>query len=260
VSESHRSSTQILNRRTLEHDHRVLGEMLRPGMSVLDCGCGTGAITIGIARAVGTTGRVVGLDRDEMLIEQARSELSRKNLQFVAGDISLWQSVEQFDIVTAARTLQWIARPEDALRHMAAVCRRGGWLVVLDYSHRRNGCEPEPPQEFMRVYDAFLRWREANGWDNEMADHLPDLFEEIGLEEIRAIDQDEISIRGEPDFAIRSRLWVDSLDNLAEPLAASRFCEETELRQAQRVYAEWVETTLERQILALKAVVGRVPG
>ena len=48
--QTHRSDPQVLNRRTLEIDHRVLAGVLRPGMSVLDVGCGTGAITAGIAR------------------------------------------------------------------------------------------------------------------------------------------------------------------------------------------------------------------
>src|SRR3954470_20006536 len=71
---THRSDPQILNRRTLEHDHRVLASMLRPGMFVLDVGCGAGAITAGIARAVAPGGCAVGVDRDESLLDAARQE------------------------------------------------------------------------------------------------------------------------------------------------------------------------------------------
>src|SRR3982751_108959 len=82
--QTHRSNTQVLNRRTLDNDHRVLAAMLRPGLSVLDVGCGTGAITAGIARAVGPSGRAVGVDRDEAMLEIARREHS--DVEFVQGD------------------------------------------------------------------------------------------------------------------------------------------------------------------------------
>jgi ubiquinone/menaquinone biosynthesis C-methylase UbiE len=72
--QAHRSDPRILGRRTLERHHRALAAILRPGLSVLDVGCGTGAITAGIARAVAPAGRVVGMDRDESLLDIARRE------------------------------------------------------------------------------------------------------------------------------------------------------------------------------------------
>ena len=72
-AQTHRSDPRILDRRTLQRDHRLLAALLRPGMAVLDVGCGTGAITAGIANAVGDSGYVVGVDRDGALLELARA-------------------------------------------------------------------------------------------------------------------------------------------------------------------------------------------
>ena len=58
--QSHRSSPRVLGRRTLEVDHRRLPAYLCSGASVLDVGCGTEAITAGIARQVGHFGGSVG--------------------------------------------------------------------------------------------------------------------------------------------------------------------------------------------------------
>ena len=55
-----RFETRLPARRTLERDHGHLARMLRPGISVLDVGCANGAITAGIAEAVGPDGTVVG--------------------------------------------------------------------------------------------------------------------------------------------------------------------------------------------------------
>jgi ubiquinone/menaquinone biosynthesis C-methylase UbiE len=111
-AQSHRSDPRILGRRTLQRDHRCLAELLRPGLSVIDVGCGSGAITAGIARAVGPHGSVLGIDRDPALLELARTEHALlPNLQLECGDATTLQVEAQFDIVTAARTLQWTAEP-----------------------------------------------------------------------------------------------------------------------------------------------------
>src|SRR5262245_49109694 len=109
-AQAHRSDPRILGRRTLEQDHGRLAELLRPGLSVLDIGCGTGAITAGIARAVGPQAEVMGIDRDEALLALARREHGHiANLTFEHGDVTTVAYKARFDIVTAARTLQWIA-------------------------------------------------------------------------------------------------------------------------------------------------------
>ena len=50
---------------------------LAPGMSVLDVGCGPGTITIDLARLV-APGRVLGVDVEAKVIEQARSDGERQ--------------------------------------------------------------------------------------------------------------------------------------------------------------------------------------
>ena len=85
-AQSHQSDPRILGRRTLERDHRCLRARLRPGLAVLDVGCGTGAITSGIGKAVGPQGYVVGVDRDSGLLEIARRDHSNlENLRFELG-------------------------------------------------------------------------------------------------------------------------------------------------------------------------------
>ncbi len=148
-AQPHRSDPRTLGRRTLERDHRFLARMLRPGLSVLDVGCGTGAITAGIAKAVGADGYVLGLDRDAGMLETARREHGGiPNLEFDSDDATTLNLGSQFDIVTAARTLQWISDPGLAVLKMREAAKASGLVVALDYNHALNAWIPNPPTEF----------------------------------------------------------------------------------------------------------------
>jgi SAM-dependent methyltransferase len=62
---------------------------LRPGDHVLDVGCGTGANFTRLVEAVGSTGRVTGIDLSEAMAERARArtaEAAWKNVEVVVGD------------------------------------------------------------------------------------------------------------------------------------------------------------------------------
>src|SRR5215831_21317019 len=86
--QSHRSDPRILGRRTLRRDHRYLASVLRAGMDILDVGCGTGAITADIARAVGPEGTAVGIDRDDANLAGTVEQYGgMKNLCFETVDI-----------------------------------------------------------------------------------------------------------------------------------------------------------------------------
>jgi SAM-dependent methyltransferase len=258
-AQQHRSDPNILGRRTLEHDHRVLATCLRPGMSVLDAGCGTGAITAGIADAVGSGGRVLGIDRDNQLIEIARTQHGNKsNLQFEAIDVTVLGLSREFDISTAARTLQWISEPARAVHTLASATRSGGMVLVLDYNHSQNTWEPEPPKSFLEFYQAFLNWREQHGWDNEIGDRLPATFRSVGLMQVESVKQDEVSEVGLPEFRSGARLWAEVIDNVRDQLIASGLSTRSYLDRARDEYVEWTASSLQRQVLSLRAVKGTV--
>ncbi len=258
--QKHQSDPRILGRRTLEHDHRVLAAMLRAGMSVLDVGCGTGAITAGIARAVGPNGFVAGVDRDEGLLEIARREHGAvANLRFENADVTRLPYREQFDVVTAARAVQWISKPERAIGSMRDAAKGSGRLVVLDYNHAENGWEPDPPPEFREFYRAFLAWRESNGWDKRMADRLPELFRSCGLQDVEIHRQYEIAKRGDSDFEEHAVLWSQVMENLNSGVVTAGFLTEARLQKARETYEPWTRTGLHRQTLVLRAIVGTVP-
>jgi cyclopropane fatty-acyl-phospholipid synthase-like methyltransferase len=101
---------RILDERSLDADHAALAALLRPGMTVLDVGCGTGAITRGIADAVAPEGWVCGIDiNDGLIVRAAADSAGQRNLRFEVA------------------------------------VRPGGTVTVLDYDHTRAEWEPVMP-------------------------------------------------------------------------------------------------------------------
>ena len=91
---------RILNARSLQTAHRRLAALLRPGLTVLDLGCGTGAITRDIAAAVTPHRRVVGVDVNAALIEEARRVHGAvSGLSFEVCDVYHLPYQERFDVV-----------------------------------------------------------------------------------------------------------------------------------------------------------------
>lgn len=256
----HTSDRRILDRRTLENDHRRLAAQLRPGLRVLDVGCGTGSITAGIAQAVGPSGYVVGMDRDPALLKLARDcHASVPNLRFEERDVLTLDIERRFDVVTAARTLQWIEKPELALSRMKAAAKPQGFIIVLEYNHARNSWEPEPPLAFRRFYAAFLEWRAANGWDNEIADRLSGMFAEAGLRQIEVHVEDEVARLGEPGFSDKTNIWGYVIETIGATITAAGHLTESERLAAGAAWEAWRHVEMKRQTFEARAVEGRAP-
>jgi SAM-dependent methyltransferase len=170
---------------------------------------------------------------------------------------SLEREERRFDVVTAARVLQWLADPRRALAAMARVVRPGGVLVVLDYNHRRARWEPALPESAQEFYEAFLSWREQAGMNNEMADHLPALFAELGLDEVRCTPQPEVTRRGEEDFEVRIALWGQVIATRGHQVVADGFLDEARRAAAQADFEEWARGAAHSQTLYLAATEGR---
>jgi ubiquinone/menaquinone biosynthesis C-methylase UbiE len=254
------SAAAVLDRRSLESDFKRLHEILPPGQSVLDVGCGTGAITAGIARAV-APGPVIGLDSGHHLIEQARHAYGDiPNLVFETGDVYRLQYRDRFDIVCAARVLQWLDRPQEALQSMIVAAKPGGRVVVLDYNHEKAVLMPEPPASMLSFRATYLRWRAQAGMDNAIADHLADIFLALGLKDIQVTQQHELAHRADADFAERILLWAEVAASRGKQLVAEGFITEHERNRAEADFRAWAEQRAESQKFYLLCVEGIRPG
>ncbi|WP_165984929.1 class I SAM-dependent methyltransferase [Streptomyces sp. YIM 98790] len=121
--------------RTAENSAGYLLPRLRPGLSLLDVGCGPGTLTADLARLV-APGPVTALDAAGAVLDTARAEAAARgldNVRFVTGDaLALDLPDDSFDVVHAHQVLQHLADPVAALRELRRVCRPGGTVAVRD--------------------------------------------------------------------------------------------------------------------------------
>ena len=129
--------------RTAENSAAYLLDHLRPGLDLLDIGCGPGTITVDLAARV-APGRVVGLDAAKPIVEQARA--LNDSVEWRVGDAyTLDADLHDFHVVHAHQVLQHLADPVAALRAWGNACRQGG-IVFINWVRRWRGRKDVRPE------------------------------------------------------------------------------------------------------------------
>jgi ubiquinone/menaquinone biosynthesis C-methylase UbiE len=247
----------VLDRRTLERDNKNLLPLLAKGMSVMDVGCGSGAITKGIADAVGKQGKVVGIDTSLELISQAKEKYkSVKNLSFHHSDVMMFETEDRFDLISTSRTLQWMSDPMIAVLKMKTWIKQGGFLSALDYNHEKIEWQPAPPPSMLQFYAAFLNWRQDAGMDNWIADNLALLFSQAGLKSVKTSDQSEYSSREDADFIETAGIWKVVAETRGHQLVKDGYITEEERLATIEEFNQWLHTDAESMKMYLLGVTG----
>jgi len=108
---------------------------LAGGEHVLEIGCGTAAVTLPLARAVGERGRVIAVDISEPMLEVARqhvAEAGLRNVTLLLGDAQVHTfEPAAFDIATSRMGVMFFAEPVTAFRNIRGALKPGGRLVFV---------------------------------------------------------------------------------------------------------------------------------
>ncbi|MES2730442.1 MAG: methyltransferase domain-containing protein [Bacteroidota bacterium] len=247
----------VLDRRTVENANRNLLTLVQPGQRVLDVGCGSGTITKGISELLKNEGCVIGIDPSQHLIQLATNRFSSvANLQFEVADINTYLPTEKFDVITSARTLQWLANVKEVLEKMVGMLKTGGCLTILDYNHEKIHWSPSIPESMQQLYDAFLQWRKDAGMDNAIADHLAELLTDVGLVNISVTDHTELIGKNAADFANEIGLWVKVAETRGKQLVQDQYITEELRLKAIAEYSQWIETEAQSLKMYQLAVTG----
>ncbi len=113
------------------------------GDRVLDCATGTGDLAIEFKKAVGSTGKVMGTDFCEEMLELAPPKAKKAGLdiQFQTADaMNLPFGDDSFDVTSIGYGIRNVADPQLAIREMARVVKPGGRVMILE-----TGDSPDTP-------------------------------------------------------------------------------------------------------------------
>jgi ubiquinone/menaquinone biosynthesis C-methylase UbiE len=174
--------------RTAENSAGYLLPYLDAGDDLLDVGCGPGTITADLA-AIVAPGRVVGLDRADGVLAQARAVAAERELttvDFTTGDVHALEFPDSsFDVVHAHQVLQHVGDPVAALHEMRRVCRPGGVVAARDSDYASFVWYPRIPvlDEWLALYRQLAR---RNGGEPDAARHLLSWAQQAGFTDITA--------------------------------------------------------------------------
>jgi ubiquinone/menaquinone biosynthesis C-methylase UbiE len=143
---------------------------LPTGATVLDVGCGTGASAIPAAVAVGPTGRVVGIDLADRLLDRAREKALQQglsNLEFQQADMeNLGYPDGSFDAVVSVFSVFFVPDMTKQVAELWRMVRPGGQLAITTWGPR--AFEPGASSFWAAVKDhapPALHFGGFNPWD-----------------------------------------------------------------------------------------------
>jgi SAM-dependent methyltransferase len=227
--------------RTVANSAEYLIPELRPGLSVLDVGCGPGTITADLARIV-APGLVLGIDSSPGVLAVARQHAAEAavDVRFEPGDIYTLELPDgAFDVVHAHQVLQHVPDPVGALREMRRLCAPNGVVAARDADYAAMTWYPRIPalDRWMALYQRVAR---SNGGEPDAGRRLLAWAHEAGFGDVRA--SASVWCHASPEERARwGGMWAERIVSsaMAEQAVADGLESADSLRELSDGWREW---------------------
>ena len=179
---------RVLERRSAKSHAANLLPLLRPGMKLLDFGCGPGTISMGLAKAI-EPGELHGVDMEASQIEMAKAAAAaggHSNATFHTGDVtSLPFEDDTFDVAHCNAVLMHLPGTKAALSEVKRVLKPGGLLSVQELITASSFLEPSFSM-LDGAWQVFSKLLAANGGHPQMGKEAKGVLHEAGFAEVTA--------------------------------------------------------------------------
>jgi SAM-dependent methyltransferase len=218
---------RLMRKRSAAQHAAFFTPWLRPGMRVLDCGCGPGTVTLDLARLV-CPGQVVGIDLEATQLVAAQRAMPRQTNAWL-GAASIYNlpfANGQFDAVFSHALFEHLREPVQALSEVRRVLRPSGLAGIRATDW--GGWLAYPPSPLIEhAFDLMKQVYLANGGDPLAGRALKGLLRECGFS--------NVSISASYEIADDPASWLEWLAGRLE------LSGHPQLKQNDRELRAWIQ-------------------
>jgi predicted O-methyltransferase YrrM len=212
---------------------------IAPGMICVDVGCGAGHVTRSLARRVGASGRVVGIERDPVKLAAARAETDSAglgNVEYREGDVTIWSETDAYDVVYGRFIVSHLQDRQGFVVRLREGLRQGGTLILEDIDFTGAFCYPRN-RAFARYCELYLQVIDRRGGDANLGPRLYQLCLGAGLRgvHVRVVQPTHCGTCEEKSISLSTMV------NIADAVLAERLASAAEVAETiaeLRVFSE----------------------
>ena len=161
---------------------------LKPGLRVLDAGCGPGYVTSLLYDLIQPNGEIVGLDSSEQRIQYARKQYCRgKNIAFQMHDLKKpLDGFGSFDLIWVRFILEYHRKESpEIVKNLSKSLKPGGLLCLLDLDYNSLTHYELPRQMASIIHKIMTRLEEDFNFDPYSGRKLYSYLYDMGYENLR---------------------------------------------------------------------------
>ena len=137
----------------------IEGADVQPGVSVLDYGCGPGGMSMELARRVGPSGHITGLDLNSGMVALAKARAEREGFSASTKFLQWSEDRLPFDDATFERVicksvLEYVADPSNVIEEFKRVTQPGGRVHIIDSDWSMMVLEPVGADKLRQLFNA----------------------------------------------------------------------------------------------------------
>jgi SAM-dependent methyltransferase len=232
---------------------------IRPGEKVVDIGCGPGGVLHLLAKRVGPTGSILGIDRSAHFVQAARrfaADLGLTQVEVREGDAYDTRLPRaSFDGAHMRLVLVNVPKPELIVREVVSLVKPGGWVASFEADVQPETMDPPAP-EYARLRAAYDAHARSRGIDLHIGRRTHRLFRDAGLTDIHV----DLAVHVHPVGHSRRPIFRDFVNNVRDALIDGGFIARDNLERDLALFGEKLadETVLMHSALYF-LLWGRVP-
>ena len=219
---------------------------IKPGMRVLDVGCGTGDVSFLAARLVGSEGSVTGVDKSPEAIEvasQRAQTVGLTNVQFLTQDLSELDLHTSYDALVGRLVLMYFSDPAVVLCRLVKFLKPDGLVVFHEID--TSSAKSIPTCELFETSIGRIRQTLARaGADITIGLKLSQVFQEAGLSRPQMIQGARVETGASSD----AYTVITQLTHTLLPLM-----ERVGVASAAEVDVDTLAERLQEEVIALNA-------